>query len=235
MREQPKPTQAPSLALVVEVPPALAVLQQPDDLAVAVELVAGLQADAVPAADACRAAWSPARSSSDCPSGPGLSKSAYQFTPIATGVGVAGVVAAVSGILLVVAPVGRRPATQRSDLAIVPPQPSLDGHGSCAAILPAPRRRAAAGVEHLGCSAGVNLRTSSPGRAHGPGRTGSARDMEHEFTVPRACRRSDRGPQEIDPDTGRAPAAGARPRPSERHAASADSLATSPTTEAAPR
>src|SRR5512133_2770650 len=37
-------------ALVVEVPPALAVLQQADDVARAVELVAGLQADAVPAA-----------------------------------------------------------------------------------------------------------------------------------------------------------------------------------------
>jgi hypothetical protein len=33
-------------------------------------------------------------------------------------------------------------------------------------------------------------------------RTGSARDMEHEFTVPARVVEVTKGPQEVDPDTG---------------------------------
>jgi hypothetical protein len=35
-----------------------------------------------------------------------------------------------------------------------------------------------------------------------PVRTGSARDMEHEFTVPARVVEVTKGPQEVDPDTG---------------------------------
>jgi hypothetical protein len=35
-----------------------------------------------------------------------------------------------------------------------------------------------------------------------PGRTGSARDMDHEFTVPARVVEVTKGPQEVDPDTG---------------------------------
>lgn len=36
----------------------------------------------------------------------------------------------------------------------------------------------------------------------GPDRTGSAKDMEHEFTIPARVVEVTEGPQEVDPDTG---------------------------------
>ncbi len=35
-----------------------------------------------------------------------------------------------------------------------------------------------------------------------PGPAGSARDMEHEFTIPARVVEVTKGPQEVDPDTG---------------------------------
>jgi hypothetical protein len=39
-------------------------------------------------------------------------------------------------------------------------------------------------------------------RVHGPDRTGSAKGMEHEFTIPARVVEVTEAPQEIDPDTG---------------------------------
>jgi hypothetical protein len=49
---------------------------------------------------------------------------------------------------------------------------------------------------------GAKLRTSSPDGRMGPDRTGSAKDMEHEFTIPARVVEVTEAPQEVDPDTG---------------------------------
>ena len=49
---------------------------------------------------------------------------------------------------------------------------------------------------------GAKLRTSSPDERMGPDRTGSAKDMEHEFTIPARVVEVTEPPQEVDPDTG---------------------------------
>lgn len=48
----------------------------------------------------------------------------------------------------------------------------------------------------------ANLRTSSPLGRMAPDRTGSARGMEHHFTLPVRVVEVTEAPQEIDPDTG---------------------------------
>jgi hypothetical protein len=69
------------------------------------------------------------------------------------------------------------------------------------AILPA-RRSRAAGAWTFRVLGRANLRTSSPDERIGPDRTGSAKDMEHEFTIPARVVEVTQAPQEIDPDTG---------------------------------
>src|SRR6185312_11853494 len=115
-------------ALVVEVPPALAVLQQADDLVPAVELIAGLQADAVPAAHLAELL--------------GVQPDPRAAALLDRGVEVLVPVHADGDRrrrrrrrrrrqreLLVMAPVGRRPATQRLGLGLghrAPSPPSLE-------------------------------------------------------------------------------------------------------------
>jgi hypothetical protein len=48
----------------------------------------------------------------------------------------------------------------------------------------------------------AKLRTSSPDERMAPDRTGSAKDMEHEFTIPARVVEVTEAPREIDPDTG---------------------------------
>jgi hypothetical protein len=48
----------------------------------------------------------------------------------------------------------------------------------------------------------AKLRTSSSHERMAPDRTGSAKDMEHEFTIPARVVEVTEAPQEIDPDTG---------------------------------
>jgi len=48
----------------------------------------------------------------------------------------------------------------------------------------------------------AKLRTSWPDERMAPDRTGSAKDMEHEFTIPARVVEVTEAPQEIDPDTG---------------------------------
>jgi hypothetical protein len=48
----------------------------------------------------------------------------------------------------------------------------------------------------------AKLRTSSPDERMAPDRTGSAKGMEHEFTIPARVVEVTEAPQEIDPDTG---------------------------------
>ena len=70
------------------------------------------------------------------------------------------------------------------------------------AILPVPRN-CAVGVWRFGLLGRAKLRTSSSDACMAPDRTGSAKDMEHEFTIPaRVEEVTEEAPQEIDPDTG---------------------------------
>jgi hypothetical protein len=55
---------------------------------------------------------------------------------------------------------------------------------------------------HLGVLGDAKLHTSSPDERMTPDRTGSARGMEHEFTIPARVVEVTEAPQEIDPDTG---------------------------------
>lgn len=68
------------------------------------------------------------------------------------------------------------------------------------AILPA-RRSRAAGAWTFRVLGRANLRTSSPDERMAPDQTGSAKDMEHEFTIPARVVEVTEAPQEIDPDT----------------------------------
>jgi hypothetical protein len=69
------------------------------------------------------------------------------------------------------------------------------------AILPA-RRSRTVGVWRFGLLGSANLRTSWSEACMAPDRTGSAKGMEHEFTIPARVVEVTEGPQEIDPDTG---------------------------------
>jgi hypothetical protein len=67
------------------------------------------------------------------------------------------------------------------------------------AILPALRGRAVA-VWRFGVLGGAKLRTSWPDERIAPDRTGSAKGMEHEFTIPARVVEVTEAPQEVDPD-----------------------------------
>jgi hypothetical protein len=69
------------------------------------------------------------------------------------------------------------------------------------AILPVPRNRAV-GMWRFGLLGRAKLRTSCSDACMAPDRTGSAKGMEHEFTIPARVVEVTEAPQEVDPDTG---------------------------------